>query len=145
MDAWYPACLRRRQKDYLTIHACFQPNIESMDKTDAKNLLRPPKLDSKIGVHFTVALRGREKFILNLSSHESSTSEGTAHEEKPNGAPSKHWLKGTNGKEADRCSDGPASVDEASDSSKGLVISTDRWVGSKISSNSRSDDVVGTV
>lgn len=106
--------------------------------------LKQSELDSKVGLDFTNPLRCRIKFILNLSTHKSSTSEGAAHEEEPDRSPSKSVLKGTNGKKANGGSDGSASVDESSNSSKGLVVSADRWVGGKISSNSRSDNIVGS-
>ena len=94
------------------------------------------KLDSKVGFNFTVSLWGREKFVVDLGSHESCTRKGAPHEEKPDGPPSKSGLKRANSKETDGGSDGSASIDEASDGSKGLVVSTDRWMGCKISSNS---------
>ena len=94
------------------------------------------KLDSKVGFNFTVSLWGGEKFVVDLGSHESCTRKGAPHEEKPDGAPSERSLKGANSEKTNGGSDGSASVDEASDGSKGLVVSTDRWVGCKISSNS---------
>ena len=106
--------------------------------------LKQSELDRKVGLDFTNPLRCRIKFILNLSTHKSSTSEGAAHEEEPDRSPSKSVLKGANGKKANGGSDGSASVDESSNSSKGLVVSADRWVGGKISSNSRSDNIVGS-
>ena len=57
-------------------------------------------LHRKVGFFDFAVDRGGEKFLVDLSSHESSAGESATHEEKPDGTPSKCFLQGTDGEEA---------------------------------------------
>jgi hypothetical protein len=86
----------------------------------------------------------REKLRIDFGRHEKGSNSGASNEEYPDGRPSEVFLKRTNGQKTDGSRDGTASVDKSRNGAKGLVVSTNGWVGGKIGGDSRSDDVVGS-
>jgi hypothetical protein len=84
----------------------------------------------------------REKLRIDLGRHEKGSNGSASNEEYPDGRPSEVFLKRTHGQKTDGSRDGTASVDKSRNSTNGFVVSLDRWVGSKIGGDGRSDDVV---
>jgi hypothetical protein len=89
-------------------------------------------------------LARRVELSINPGTHKACTSSSAPNQVDPDGRPSKVFLKGTDGKKSNRGSEGSATVDKTSYSTKRLFASTHRRMGRQVSSDSRCDDVIGS-
>mmetsp|Transcript_5212 Transcript_5212/g.10902 ORF Transcript_5212/g.10902 Transcript_5212/m.10902 type:complete len:117 (-) Transcript_5212:768-1118(-) len=92
------------------------------------------------GLSFQLSLalmqRLRESLFVDFWRHKKSASPSACHQEKPDSPPPICAGQRSNSKETNGGSDGTTPIDETSNSSKGLVVSTHRWVRGKIRSDS---------
>lgn len=88
--------------------------------------------------------RSREDFSVDFGSHEGSSGTCASNQEDPDGTPSKVVLERTDSEQSNGSSDGSASIDQSSDSSQRLVVSTDTGVSSQIGRYGRGNDIVGS-
>jgi hypothetical protein len=107
--------------------------------------IKPNQLIVVYCLHVNPINRGRGKELgINFGAHEEGSSGGAANQIEPDRSPSKLCLQRTDRKKSDGCSDGTTSIDETCHGTERLIVTEDRWVRCKISSDSRSDNVIGT-
>jgi hypothetical protein len=85
-----------------------------------------------------------EELGVNLGGHEKSSSGSARNEEDPDGRPTVMFLERSDGQKTDGGGNRTASVDKTGDSTKRLVVSEDSGVRGQISSDGRSNDIVGS-
>lgn len=117
--------------------------IKLLTKHAALSRTKEAFLHRQFSIVLRLNLGWWEEFSVNLGAHEESSSRSASNQKDPDRTPAECFLERSNSEETNGSSDGTASVNKTSDSTKGLVVSLDRGMGSKIRRDSRGDNVIG--